>query len=122
MGSGGVTVLADASPAIRRHRSNWQDCVLICRKCTKKAKGGFGKKGRESLRAVLKDALKAGKGRAARLGLLEAPCFKLCPKRAVTVARGSIPGSLFAVPVRSETEAIVGGLGLERYSKDQPVV
>ncbi|MCC6919592.1 MAG: hypothetical protein IT548_10340 [Alphaproteobacteria bacterium] len=104
----------DPPPAIRRHRSKWRETVLICRKCTKKAKGGFGRGGRLSLRKALRRKLRLGKGRAALIGLVEVDCFKLCPKRAVTVARGSDPGSLYAIPRRAPLGEIVDTLELRR--------
>lgn len=100
--------------AIPRHRSKWREAVLICRKCSKKVRGGFGRKGRESLRDALKDELRAGKGRSSTIGLVEVGCFKLCPKRAVTVACGTRPGELLAVPAGADLEAVISALGLER--------
>ena len=100
------------APQVRRVRSKWRDSLLICRKCTKKVRGGFGKKGRKSLVKVLTRALDGGRDRRASIGVIEVGCMKLCPKKAVTVARGTLPGTLFAVPEGLDVEAVVIELGL----------
>jgi predicted metal-binding protein len=68
-------------------RAKWSHAVLVCRKCSKKLekKGrGFGP-GEKRLAAALKQELDAGKGRKARIGIIEVPCLDICPKGAVVV-------------------------------------
>lgn len=100
------------SEAVKAHRSRWRESVLICRKCSKKLRGGFGKKGKQSLRGLLKDIYGDAKGRRAEIGILEAPCFKLCPKRAVSVALGTKPGALYEVPEGMEIGDVLEALAL----------
>lgn len=68
-------------------RTNWSHAVLVCRKCSKKLekKGrGFGPDDKR-LAAALKRELGAGKGRKAKVGVIEVPCLDICPKGAVVV-------------------------------------
>lgn len=78
--------------------TQWEDILLICRKCSKRAGGGFGAKGRTRLDKILREELELGKGRKARIGVVMAPCFKVCPKHGITVACGSRPDTLQVVP------------------------
>lgn len=100
------------SADIKAHRSKWRESVLICRKCSRKLCGGFGKKGKSTLRGLLKDVYGDAKGRRAEIGIIEVPCFKLCPKRAVSVALGSKPGVLFEVAEGTPVEDVLAALNL----------
>ena len=106
------------SAGVKAHRSKWRESVLICRKCSKKLRGGFGRKGKRTLRGLLKDVYGDAKGRRAEIGILEAPCFKLCPKRAVSVALGSKPGVLFEVAEGLAVEDVMEALNLPSLSSD----
>jgi predicted metal-binding protein len=75
----------------------WQDVVLVCRKCARKLDGGFGKHGDATLRAELKQALRAA-GRRRQVRVMETGCFSVCPKHAVSVMQGSRPGEILVVP------------------------
>lgn len=75
----------------------WQDLVLTCGKCTRKLKGGFGRKRRESLRDLLKQGLREA-GDRRRLRVIEVGCLGLCPKNAVTLVRASQPRAMRAIP------------------------
>jgi hypothetical protein len=92
--------------------THWRETLLICKKCSKKVKGGFGLKARTRLKKALAEALQLRKGRHAAIGLIEVGCFDLCPKRAVTVAKGTEPGKLFVVPRGAALHAIIAKLGL----------
>ncbi|WP_253339368.1 (2Fe-2S) ferredoxin domain-containing protein [Sphingobium sp. OAS761] len=70
-------------------RSNWQNAVLVCRKCSKKMDGGFGVDGSQRLAKVLRRHLTLGKGRKAAAGIVEVNCLGVCPKGAVTVVNGA---------------------------------
>jgi len=104
------------SAGIRAHRSKWRESVLVCRKCSKKLRGGFGRKGKRTLRGLLKDVYGDAKGRRAEIGIVEAPCFKLCPKGAVSVALGSRPGVLFEVAEGTAVEDVLEALDLPAVS------
>lgn len=62
-------------------RANWSHAILVCKKCQKRAKARFGPEGDPSLAKALKRRLPAGKGRKARLGVVEVPCLDICPKK-----------------------------------------
>ena len=78
-------------------QTGWTDTLLICRKCSRKLDGGFGPDGKHTLRRALREGLRASDKRG-QVGLLEVACLGVCPKRAVTTARASEPGSLRIVP------------------------
>ncbi len=82
---------------IRVAMTPWQDVVLICRKCSRKLDGGFGKDGDAPLRTELKQALRDA-GRRRQVRVLETGCFSVCPKRAVSVMQGSRPVEILVVP------------------------
>jgi len=99
----------------KRARSNWTEVVLVCRKCSKKLGGGFGEDGDEKLAKALRKSAKAaggGKGRKARLAVVEVDCFDVCPKNAVVAVRASNPGDWVVVPRGTSTRAVVERLGL----------
>ena len=69
-------------------RSNWQNAVLVCRKCSKKLGDGFGADGDERLAKALRKHLSLKKGRKAAAGIVEVNCLGVCPKDAITVVNG----------------------------------
>jgi predicted metal-binding protein len=84
----------------------WQDIVLVCRKCSKKLDGGFGPDGDESLGRAMKQMLRAT-GRRQSVRVIETKCLGLCPKRAVTLLRGSRPGEMLAVSAGTDPAALL---------------
>ena len=98
----------------------WQQVALLCGRCSRKLGGGFGKKGKHDLKAVLRDAAKAaGQRRAVRV--VEVGCLGLCPKRAVSAVSSVRPGEVLMVPAGAEGAAVLArmlappasGTGLE---------
>ena len=100
---------------IRHLRSDWQDAVLVCEKCSKRLDGGFGAKGRTSLAKLLRKTLGLRKGRKARVGIVETKCLGVCPKRAVAVAVARA-GDWLVVPAGTDVERMAAALGLARPS------
>ncbi|GAC1336630.1 MAG: hypothetical protein NVSMB18_00120 [Acetobacteraceae bacterium] len=84
----------------------WQGVALVCGKCSRKLKGGFGKKGKHDLRSTLRDALKDA-GRRRELRVVEVDCLGLCPKRAVSVIGPFQPGQVLAVPAGTDPAVIL---------------
>lgn len=75
-------------------KSNWSHAILVCRKCSKKAKkrgARFGRDG-DTLPKALKKSLGTKKGRKASLGLFEVPCLDICPKNGVVLVDSRTPG------------------------------
>jgi predicted metal-binding protein len=77
-------------------KSNWEQTVLVCAKCTKKVGGGFGPKGKTPLVKALRAVL--GKGRKASVGVVPVKCLGVCPKNAVTVVSSRQPQEWLIVP------------------------
>ena len=67
--------------------------MLVCRKCSRKqAKRGSGFGGKSGgLAKALKKEMGAGKGRKARLGIVEVKCLDICPKRGVVLVDTRTP-------------------------------
>lgn len=93
-------------------RSNWEASLLVCRKCSKKLGGGFGPKGKTSLAKVLKKH-GGGKGRKARLGVIEVKCLGVCPKGAVTVIDSRDPGRWRLVRTGTDVSEVAETLKLD---------
>jgi predicted metal-binding protein len=98
---------------IRHLRSDWQDTILVCRKCSSKVDGGFGPKGKASLAKALRRRLGVGKGRKAPVGIVESKCLGVCPKHAVTIARA---GEWLVVPAGTKLDKVIAALGLEGHT------
>jgi predicted metal-binding protein len=103
-----------SSTSVRRHKTKWRDVVLVCRKCTKKVRGGFGAKGRQSLRNALREELNLPKGRRSPIAVVEVGCFGICPKKAVTVFSSAHPGALQAIKPKTPVSDAAEALGLRR--------
>ena len=95
-----------SDPALKRVRSDWQNAVLVCGKCSKKIGGGFGKKGKTSLAKALRKAMRLGKGRKAGRGIVETRCLGVCPKRAVVVVDTRAAGDWLVVPAGADLAAV----------------
>jgi predicted metal-binding protein len=93
-------------------RSNWDATILVCGKCSKKLKGGFGDKGRTPLAKGLK-AFGGGKKRKARFGVIETRCLGVCPKGAVTVIDAAHPGIWTLVEEGTPLDEVAAKLGLK---------
>ena len=99
--------------AIKTAKTDWQDVVLVCRKCTKKLKRkGFGPDQDRSLRKALKRWLKPGKGLKATVAVVETGCFDLCPKGAVVAANARAPERLLVIQPGTALIEIRDSLGL----------
>lgn len=89
-------------------KSNWDQTVLVCAKCTKKVGGGFGPKGKTPLVKALRAVL--GKGRKASVGVVPVKCLGACPKHAVTVVNSRQPRAWLVVPKGTPVAHIVNKL------------
>jgi predicted metal-binding protein len=93
--------MASDERPIRRIRADWIEAVLVCRKCTRKLGGGFGKDGTAKLARLLRKELNGkAKGRKARVGVVEVGCLNVCPKQAVTVVAPATPAETGGMPAR----------------------
>jgi predicted metal-binding protein len=111
--SGRATVNHEKS--FKHARSGWTEVVLVCRKCSRKLDGGFGEDGDQRLAKVLRRSANpkgGGKGRKARVAVIEVGCFDVCPKNAVVAVRASNPGDWVVVPRGAPAATVTRRLGL----------
>jgi len=97
----------------RHVASRWTNAVLVCRKCSKKLKGGgFGPDGDKPLAKALRKHLHLGKGRKSHAGIIEVGCLDICPKHAVTVIDTRRPDRWLIVKPHADLDALARDLGL----------
>jgi len=98
---------------IKRVTAGWDEIVLVCRKCSRKLDGGFGKDGDQSLAKGLRRLLGVkAKGRKAGLAVIEVDCLDVCPKGAVVAVRAGAPGDWAIVPKGASLPGVAERLGL----------
>ena len=102
-------------------RSNWERALLVCRKCSGKVDGGFGAKGRTPLAKALRKELGLGKGRRARIGVVEVKCLGLCPKRAVVAVDGAAPRRWHVIPAGTDVAEVARTLLGDPVDPEPPV-
>lgn len=115
------------SRPVRTAGTEWRQVVLVCRKCQKKLKGGFGPDGDKSLKKALRKYLKAGKGsvgkgRKAELAIKETDCFDICPKGAVVAVNTAEPKALLIVPAGADLFEVKARLGLKDDRRLKPAL
>ncbi len=93
-------------------RSNWQNAILVCRKCSKKLDRGFGPSD-ERLAKALRRHLSLKKGRKAAAGIIEVNCLGICPKGAVTVVNGADSRDWLLVRPGADLDLLASELGLD---------
>jgi predicted metal-binding protein len=84
----------------------WKQVVVLCRKCGKKLDGGFGEKGKDSLRNSLRQTLRE-EGRRRDVRIFETSCMGICPKRGVTALNATKPGRLHVISAGTDTATVV---------------
>ena len=82
----------------------WKLLILLCGKCARKMDGGFGHKGRDSLKSALRTELTA-RGRRRDVRIMETRCLGICPKKAVTAINACSPGVILTVPRKTAPDA-----------------
>lgn len=87
----------------------WRNIAMVCGKCSRKLRGGFGKKGKHDLADVLRGALKEA-GRRRELRVVEVGCLGLCPKRAVTAVSSIQPAQVLAIPAGTDPALVLAQL------------
>lgn len=101
--------------AIKPVVAGWTDVVLVCRKCSKKLDGGFGRDGDLRLAKALRHALDLPKdARKSPVGIIETGCFDVCPKGAVVTVSTSRPDEWLVIPRDTPVDTIIDRLGLRR--------
>ena len=106
--------------AIKTAKTEWRDVVLVCKKCSKKLKGGgFGPDGDRTLKKALRKYLKVGKRRKSELAVIETGCFDICPKNAVVAVNAANPKALLIVPAGADLLEVKARLGLQDHRRAQ---
>lgn len=87
---------------MKQIKSDWTDVVLVCRKCAKKLKGGFGPDGDLSLPKALRaevarrdgasKPLRKPRRKGASVAIIEVNCLDVCPKNGAVVIGARTPG------------------------------
>jgi hypothetical protein len=88
-------------PAFLTRPTPWRDVVILCRKCGKKRRGGFGPKRKQTLKDTLRQALR-DIGRRRQVRVMETSCLGICPKDGVTALNAIRPGTIHVIPVGSD--------------------
>jgi len=87
----------------------WKTVLLVCGKCTQKMDGGYGPKGKDTLKSALRAAL-AERGQRRQVWVIETRCMGICPKKAVTALNAIRPGTILTVPRKTDSDAILANL------------
>jgi predicted metal-binding protein len=83
---------------IRARPTPWKTVILLCGKCTRKMdSGGYGPKGKDTLRTVLREAVR-DKGHRRDVRIIETRCMGICPKKAVTALNAGHPEKILTIP------------------------
>lgn len=92
--------------SIRSRPRPWKTVILLCGKCARKLDGGFGPKGKDTLRGTLRSALKEH-GCRRQVRIIESRCIGICPKKAVTALNASRPGTVLTVPTGTPADVVL---------------
>ena len=90
-----------------------QVLVAVCKKCGKKAGGGFGDGGKRSLAKALKAWLGLPKWKRSPVRIVETGCMKLCPRGAVAVTTSGDAALVFVIPAGTPLATVAAHLGLD---------
>jgi len=98
-------------------KSDFTDVVLVCRKCAKKLKGGFGPDAESSLPKALRAEVARRDGAAkpakklrrkgASVAIVEVDCLDICPKNAAVVIGAGEPGRWRVIAPGEDTGSLL---------------
>jgi predicted metal-binding protein len=103
--------------AIQVRQRPWNTVLLLCGKCARKMDGGYGPKGKDTLRSALRTELSA-KGLRRQVRIIETSCIGVCPKKAVTALNASEPTTLLTVPRKTPSDATLALLLRGNYGRE----
>jgi predicted metal-binding protein len=92
---------------VERRATPWKVIILTCGKCARKMNGGYGPKGKDTLRTALNTALRDA-GRRREIHIIETRCMGICPKKATTMLNTSKPHAIMTVHKGTAIEAVMG--------------
>jgi predicted metal-binding protein len=91
---------------VEQHATPWKTIILTCGKCARKMDGGYGPKGKDTLRTALNVAMRDA-GRRREIHIIETRCMGICP-RATTMPDTSNPDAIMTVHRGMAIEAVMG--------------
>jgi predicted metal-binding protein len=89
-------LLMPGKNAAQARSTPWSDVIILCRKCGKKCRGGFGPKRKDKLKDTLRQALRDA-GRRRQVRVMETACLGVCPKDGVTALNATRPGTIHVI-------------------------
>ncbi len=89
-------------------RSDWATTLFVCAKCTKRAGGGFGRRGRTPLAKALRKALTPAQ--RDQFGVIAVKCLGVCPQSAITMIDSRSPREMMIVPVGTAVADVVAAV------------
>jgi hypothetical protein len=101
------TYLRGMAELVPARPTPWKTIILLCGKCARKMDGGYGPKGKETLRTALRDVFRE-RGQRGEVRIIETRCMGICPWKAVTALNASRPDTILTIPKGTATnEAIM---------------
>jgi predicted metal-binding protein len=97
--------------------SKWRGAVMVCAKCSKRAGGGFGPKGKTRLAKALRKMFGLKKGRKSPVGIVEVPCLGVCPRGRVMLIDTVHSDRWRIVPIGADVAALGRELGLDQPAR-----
>lgn len=94
-------------------RARWNGAILVCGKCSKKVKGGFGRGGRKPLAKALRKHCRIAKGHEGHVGIVETKCLDICPKGAVVALNSAQTGLWHIVQPGADLDEVAHTLNLD---------
>jgi predicted metal-binding protein len=94
---------------IQSRPTPWNAVLLVCGKCTRKMDGGYGPKGKDTLKSALRSGL-AERGQRRQVRVIETRCMGVCPKKAVTALNAEDPGTILTIPRKTDADAALARL------------
>jgi predicted metal-binding protein len=94
---------------IQSRPTPWTTVLLVCGKCSRKIDGGYGPKGKDTLKFALRSEL-AERGQRRQVRIIETRCMGICPKKAVTALNANEPGRVLTVPRKTDTATALARL------------
>ena len=113
-----MTATVGPISAVRTVTTRSARLLAICGKCGKKLGGGFGKGGKTSLVKTLRRDLVAAKGKRAAVRIVETRCLGVCPRQAVAMIDGRVPGAVLIVARGTDVGTVAGRLELPLADPD----
>lgn len=113
--------MSAARKKIKPVKSDWQQVILVCRKCSRKLDGGFGPDGDLSLAKALRRELPHGgiARKKTRQAVIEIGCLDVCPKGAVVAVGADTPEEWLVIPRGTPIAEVAEKLGIST-DKDKP--